>query len=219
MSVVGFDFGNQTCVVTIAWQRGIRVGHNDESKQETPLVSFGDKQWFLWPASTTIYLKNPKNTSISHINRLIGCHFSDPELQLNLKSLPFSVTEGPDGYPLIHAWYLGENKTFTPTQGMQVCKYVLLHSRKLLGSKFYLLLSFNESFPFPISLTWKTPDGDTQNRAGGDNLQSAVVFPKGSPITSMKALTSCKDHNEPFQSINGQKAKLEVIARLNPHDA
>ena len=30
--------------------------------------------------------------------------------------MPFTVTEGPDGYPLIHARYLGEMRTFTPTQ-------------------------------------------------------------------------------------------------------
>ncbi|MCH96107.1 heat-shock protein, partial [Trifolium medium] len=34
----------------------------------------------------------------------------------DLKSLPFTVSEGPDGYPLIHARYLGEVKTFTPMQ-------------------------------------------------------------------------------------------------------
>ncbi|GJV20246.1 heat shock 70 kDa protein 15-like protein, partial [Tanacetum coccineum] len=49
---------------------------------------------------------------------LIGRPFSDPELQQDLKSLPFSVTEGQDGFPLIHAQYLGENKAFTPTQLM-----------------------------------------------------------------------------------------------------
>ncbi|KAG6419131.1 hypothetical protein SASPL_121342 [Salvia splendens] len=99
----------------------------------------------------------------------------------------------------------------------------------------------NESFPFPISLTWKTPDGDTQNREGGDNLQTTAVFPKGSPIPSMKALTfymsetfaldvQYADGSElqapakisrytigPFQSTNGQKAKLEVTVRLNLH--
>lgn len=116
--MVGFDLGNESCVVAVARQRGIDVVLNDESKRETPaLVCFGDKQRFLGTAGAATSLMNPKNT-ISQIKRLIGRSYSDPELQRDLKALPFSVTEGPDGFPLIHARYLGETRTFTPTQVM-----------------------------------------------------------------------------------------------------
>ncbi|KAL8113861.1 hypothetical protein AgCh_020955 [Apium graveolens] len=116
MSVVGLDFGNESGVVAVARQRGIDVVLNDESKRETPaLVCFGDKQRFLGTAGAASSMMNPKNT-ISQVKRLIGRQFSDPELQRDIKSLPFSVTEGPDGYPLINARYLGEMRTFTPTQ-------------------------------------------------------------------------------------------------------
>ena len=116
MSVVGFDFGNENCVVAVARQRGIDVVLNDESKRETPaVVCFGDKQRFVGTAGAASAMTNPKNT-ISQIKRLIGRPFSDPELQRDLKFLPFTVTEGPDGFPLIHVRYLGENKIFTPTQ-------------------------------------------------------------------------------------------------------
>nr|KAJ0227529.1 hypothetical protein LSAT_V11C100038480 [Lactuca sativa] len=118
MSVVGFDLGNESCVVAVARQRGIDVVLNDESKRETPaLVCFGDKQRFLGTAGAATSMMNPKNT-ISQIKRLIGRPFSDPELQQDLKALPFSITEGPDGFPLINARYLGETKSFTPTQFM-----------------------------------------------------------------------------------------------------
>uniref|UniRef100_A0A2P2MNV3 Uncharacterized protein MANES_04G123400 n=1 Tax=Rhizophora mucronata TaxID=61149 RepID=A0A2P2MNV3_RHIMU len=116
MSVVGFDLGNESCIVAVARQRGIDVVLNDESKRETPaVVSFGDKQRFIGTAGAASSMMNPKN-SISQIKRLIGRQFSDPELQRDLKSLPFAVTEGPDGFPLVHARYLGEIRTFTPTQ-------------------------------------------------------------------------------------------------------
>lgn len=116
MSVVGFDFGNESCIVAVARQRGIDVVLNDESKRETPaIVCFGDKQRFIGTAGAASTMMNPKN-SISQIKRLIGREFSDPELQQDLKCFPFTVTEGPDGYPLIHARYLGEIRTFTPTQ-------------------------------------------------------------------------------------------------------
>ncbi|KAK1376027.1 Heat shock 70 kDa protein 14 [Heracleum sosnowskyi] len=116
MSVVGLDFGNESGVVAVARQRGIDVVLNDESKRETPaLVCFGDKQRFLGTAGAASSMMNPKNT-ISQVKRLIGRMFADPELQRDIKSLPFSVTEGPDGYPLINARYLGEMRSFTPTQ-------------------------------------------------------------------------------------------------------
>lgn len=49
-------------------------------------------------------------------------------------------------------------------------------------------LQVNESFPFPIALSWKGSAPDAQNGAV-DNQQSTVVFPKGNPIPSVKALT------------------------------
>ncbi|XP_072999298.1 heat shock 70 kDa protein 15-like [Typha latifolia] len=116
MSVVGFDVGNESCIVAVARQRGIDVVLNEESKRETPaVVCFGDKQRFIGTAGAASSMMNPKN-SISQIKRLVGRKFSDPELQRDLQSFPFVVTEGPDGFPLIHARYLGEQRTFTPTQ-------------------------------------------------------------------------------------------------------
>ncbi|KAL8462533.1 hypothetical protein ACS0TY_033534 [Phlomoides rotata] len=98
----------------------------------------------------------------------------------------------------------------------------------------------NESFPFPVALTWKASLGDSQNEVV-DNLQSTVVFPKGNPLPSVKALTFYRsatftldvqyaDVSElqapakishytigPFQSKNGERAKLKVKMRLNLH--
>ncbi|KAK1307321.1 Heat shock 70 kDa protein 14 [Acorus calamus] len=116
MSVVGFDFGNESCIVAVARQRGIDVVLNDESKRETPaIVCFGDKQRFIGTAGAASVTMNPKN-SVSQIKCLIGRPFNDPELQRDIKTFPFLVTEGPDGFPLIHARYLGESRVFTPTQ-------------------------------------------------------------------------------------------------------
>ncbi|KAJ3694147.1 hypothetical protein LUZ60_009627 [Juncus effusus] len=116
MSVVGFDFGNETSIVAVARQRGIDVVLNDESKRETPsLVFFGDKQRSIGTAATSSITTNPKNV-VSQIKRLIGRRFSEPGVQSDLQSLPFKVTEGPDGFPLIHVRYLNEEKVFTPIQ-------------------------------------------------------------------------------------------------------
>lgn len=116
MSVVGIDLGNENCVVAIAKQRGIDVVLNDESKRETPgLVAFSEKQRFVGTAASASLTMNPKNT-IAQIKRLIGRHFRDPEVQQDVKLLPFPITEGPDGSPLIHVQYLGERRAFLPVQ-------------------------------------------------------------------------------------------------------
>ncbi|XP_050876109.1 heat shock 70 kDa protein 15-like [Lathyrus oleraceus] len=97
------------------------VGVDDSNMLSAPMLStptivcFGKKQRFIGIVGAASTMMNPKN-SISQIKRLIIKQFSDPDLQRDLKSLPYTVTEGPDGYPLIQARYLGEVKAFTPTQ-------------------------------------------------------------------------------------------------------
>ncbi|KAJ9537817.1 hypothetical protein OSB04_030550 [Centaurea solstitialis] len=104
MSGVGFDFRNESCVVAVA--------------KLTSVVSFDEEQRFLGVSGAATGTANPRD-SISLIMRsIIGRPFSDPKLQQDLKALPFSVTEGPDGFPLIHARYRGETKSFTPIQVM-----------------------------------------------------------------------------------------------------
>ncbi|CAM8905077.1 unnamed protein product [Rhodiola kirilowii] len=116
MSVVGFDFGNETCVVAVARQRGIDVVLKDGSRRETPaVVCLGEKQRFIGTAGAASTMTNPIN-GISQIKRLSGRQFSDPELQKDLVGFPFCVTEDQDGYPLINVQYLGETRSFTPTQ-------------------------------------------------------------------------------------------------------
>lgn len=116
MSVVGFDVGNESGIVGVARQRGIDVVLNEESKRETPmLVSFGESQRFVGVAGAASQMMNVKNT-VSQIKRLIGKKFSDPSVQKDIPQFPFSVTEGPDGGPLVNVMYLNERRSFTPTQ-------------------------------------------------------------------------------------------------------
>ncbi|TXG69104.1 hypothetical protein EZV62_004039 [Acer yangbiense] len=167
MSVVGFDFGNESCIVAVARQRGIDVVLNDESKRETPaLVCFGDKQRFIGTAGAATSMMNPKNT-ISQIKRLIGRQFSDPELQRDLKSFPFAVTEGPDGFPLIHARYLGETRTFTPTQVMGM----VLSNLKGIAEKNLNAAVVDCCIGIPVYFT------DLQRRAVMDAAQIAGLHP------------------------------------------
>lgn len=118
MSVVGFDIGNENCVIAAVKQRGIDVLLNDESNRETPsVVCFGEKQRFLGSAGAASAMMNPKST-ISQVKRLIGRNFTDSDVQDELKRLPFETSGGQDGGVLIHLRYLGETHTFTPVQIM-----------------------------------------------------------------------------------------------------
>ncbi|CAH1423788.1 unnamed protein product [Lactuca virosa] len=116
MSVVGFDIGNENCVIAAAKNRGIDVLLNDESNRETPaVVSFGEKQRFLGSAGAASATMNPRST-ISQVKRLIGSEYKNPLVQDDLKLLPFETSEASDGGVLIHLQYLNEKHTYRPVQ-------------------------------------------------------------------------------------------------------
>lgn len=116
MSVVGFDVGNDASCVALARKRGIDVLMNKESKRETPaVVNFGEKMRFIGTDGSAKFSLSPQNT-VHQLKRLIGKKFSDPQLQLDISKLPFSVTEGPDGGCLINVTYCNEPTSLTPEQ-------------------------------------------------------------------------------------------------------
>ncbi|KAM2058099.1 hypothetical protein ACFX16_030715 [Malus domestica] len=129
MSVVGFDVGNENCVIAVVKQRGVDVLLNDESKRETPaVVCFGEKQRFLGSAGAASAMMNPKST-VSQVKRLMGRKFTEPDVQRDLRILPFETSEAPDGGILIHLKYLGATHTFTP---VQVTAMLFAHLKDLI---------------------------------------------------------------------------------------
>ncbi|KAI9115670.1 hypothetical protein K1719_013339 [Acacia pycnantha] len=128
MGVVGFDIGNENCVIAVVKQRGIDVLLNDESKRETPsVVCFGEKQRFLGSAGAASAMMNIKST-ISQVKRLIGRKHADSDVQNELKMLPVETSEGQDGGILVHLKYLKETHTFTP---VQILAMLLAHLKTL----------------------------------------------------------------------------------------
>ncbi|CAI0379794.1 unnamed protein product [Linum tenue] len=116
MSVVGFDIGNDNCVITVVKQQGIDVLLNDESNRETPtVVCFGEKQRFFRSSGASSAMMNPRST-VTQVKRLIGRRLKDPEVQTNLKTLPFETSEAKDGGILVNLKYLGETHSFAPVQ-------------------------------------------------------------------------------------------------------
>ncbi|XP_046432561.1 heat shock 70 kDa protein 4 isoform X1 [Neodiprion fabricii] len=116
MSVIGIDFGNESCYVAVARAGGIETIANDYSLRSTPsCVAFSGKNRILGVAAKNQMVTNMKNT-ISGFKRLLGRKYNDPQVQRELRSLGYKISQQPDGSIGIHVHYLGEDHVFSPEQ-------------------------------------------------------------------------------------------------------
>ncbi|XP_050671562.1 heat shock 70 kDa protein 4L isoform X2 [Leptidea sinapis] len=116
MSVIGIDFGNESCYIAVAKAGGIETIANDYSLRGTPsCVAFSQKNRILGVAAKNQMVTNMKNT-VFGFKRLLGRKFSDPHVQKEFKNFPFKVEPRPDGGIGIRVNYLGEDNVFSPEQ-------------------------------------------------------------------------------------------------------
>lgn len=116
MSVIGIDFGNESCYVAAAKAGGIETLANDYSLRATPsCVAFAGKKRVLGVAAKNQMVTNMKNT-ISDFKRLLGRKFNDPHVQNELKTIPYRVEPRSDGGIGIRVNYLDEEQVFSPEQ-------------------------------------------------------------------------------------------------------
>ena len=93
MSVVGFDFGSEYCVIAVARRRGIEVLQNEVgNRRTTAMVAFSNKQRLLGDEAVSMYSSNYKN-SVTDFKRFAGRKMSDPDLNEELKFLPLKVVD------------------------------------------------------------------------------------------------------------------------------
>lgn len=116
MSVIGIDFGNESCFVAVAKAGGIETIANDYSLRATPsCVAFAGKNRILGVAAKNQQVTNMKNT-ICGFKRLLGRKFNDPHIQNELKMSAADVEQLPDGGIGFRVQYLGEEHVFSPEQ-------------------------------------------------------------------------------------------------------
>ncbi|QQP36939.1 HSP70 family member 1, partial [Caligus rogercresseyi] len=117
MSVVGIDFGNENCYISVARAGGIESIANDYSMRDTPsYVAFGDKQRLMGVSAKSQHLTNLRKTFFG-FKPLIGRKFQDPVVQRELPRIPYPISEDPEtGNVLLHVEYLGKSQGFTPKQ-------------------------------------------------------------------------------------------------------
>jgi len=117
MSVVGIDFGNQSCYIAVARGGGIETVANDYSLRDTPsYVAFSERQRALGVNAKNQQMTNLKRT-VYQFKHMLGRQFSDPVVQKELSLLPYNVSGHPQtGRPIINMDYMGKSHEFTPEQ-------------------------------------------------------------------------------------------------------
>lgn len=116
MSVVGIDFGNHSCYISVARQGGIESIANDYSLRDTPsYVGFSERQRIMGVSAKSQHLTNLKRTAFN-FKHMLGRKFQDPIAQEIISTLPYEVSEGPGGKIQISIDYLGSKQSFTPEE-------------------------------------------------------------------------------------------------------
>ncbi|XP_058458346.1 heat shock 70 kDa protein 4 isoform X1 [Malaya genurostris] len=116
MSVIGIDFGNESCYVAVAKAGGIETIANDYSLRATPsCVAFAGRNRVLGVAAKNQQVTNMNNT-IGGFKRLLGRKYNDPHVQNELRKIPYRVEARPDGGVGIRVQYQDEEHVFSPEQ-------------------------------------------------------------------------------------------------------
>ncbi|GAB1601080.1 heat shock 70 kDa protein 4-like [Argonauta hians] len=116
MSVVGIDFGSQSCFISVARAGGIETISNEYSDRCTPsYVSFNEASRCMGNSSKNQAVSNFRNT-LFNFRCLLGRKFNDPQVQAEIKHFPFNVRTDSNGNILIEVKYMNDVHPFTPEQ-------------------------------------------------------------------------------------------------------
>ncbi|ADJ25177.1 chaperone protein DnaK [Hyphomicrobium denitrificans ATCC 51888] len=111
--VIGIDLGTTNSCVAVMEGGKPKVLENSEGANTTPsVVAFtsDDERLVGLPAKRQA-VTNPTNTFFA-IKRLIGRRFDDPEVQKDVKLVPFNIVKGTNG----DAWVESHGKQYSPQQ-------------------------------------------------------------------------------------------------------
>jgi heat shock protein 5 len=115
--IIGIDLGTTYSCVGI-WRNGkVEIIANDQGNRITPsVVAFVPEtgERLIGDAAKNQAALNPTNT-VYDAKRLIGRRFDDPDLQRDLKLLPYNIIN-KNGKPYIKIEVKGEEKEFSPEE-------------------------------------------------------------------------------------------------------
>ncbi|KAL6515260.1 Luminal-binding protein [Orobanche hederae] len=116
-TIIGIDLGTTYSCVGVYRQGKLEIIANDQGNRITPSwVAFTDTERLIGEAAKNQATTNPDRT-IFDVKRLIGRKFDDPEVQRDMKMLPYKVVDR-DGKPYIEVRINkdGEIKVFSPEE-------------------------------------------------------------------------------------------------------
>ncbi|KAI9089609.1 78 kDa glucose-regulated protein precursor [Phlyctochytrium arcticum] len=113
--IIGIDLGTTYSCVGVFKNGRVEIIANDQGNRITPsYVAFADDERLVGDAAKNQAPMNPYDT-IFDAKRLLGRHFTDKEVQQDMKHWPFKVVN-KNGKPYMKATVKGEEKTFAPEE-------------------------------------------------------------------------------------------------------
>jgi len=114
--VVGIDFGNDSCYISVARQGGIETIANDYSLRSTPsYVAFGEKARTMGVAAKSAQNTQAKRTYYG-FKRLLGRKHGDPRVKDEVAKVPFEVGQGDGGKIVYPLSYQGKEQQLSAEQ-------------------------------------------------------------------------------------------------------
>ncbi|KAL0973978.1 hypothetical protein UPYG_G00213810 [Umbra pygmaea] len=112
-SVIGIDLGTTNSCVAVMEGKQAKVLENAEGARTTPsVVAFtADGERLVGMPAKRQAITNPNNTLYA-TKRLIGRRFDDPEVQKDLKNVPYKIVRASNG----DAWVEAHGKLYSPSQ-------------------------------------------------------------------------------------------------------
>lgn len=97
-SVIGFDFGNENCLVAVPRSGGVDIELNQSSNRLTPsMIAFDDKRRYHGEFARVQQMSNISRT-ITQLKRLVGLKYNTQERELIESFVPFDLVETEKGY-------------------------------------------------------------------------------------------------------------------------